>query len=183
MMDSRERIKQFKAVARHYRSVHQDLENRGHLPYRLTALGAWAASRPHHLYYFFSKLDLGQYRLFLDLGSGDGVATCIAGLFTRAVGIEVDWDLCRLAAGASRSLGLEGRSDFVCGDYRCQPIWRADCLYVYPEKPIDSLEHILGEWQGTLLVYGHHFPPAHLFPLCCMKCGRERITAYRNPRH
>lgn len=177
-MDYKGKVKQFITIARHFKSVYRDMELRGELPYRLTSLGAWAASRPHHLFYFFSNLELDQYRLFLDLGSGDGVAACIAGLFTRAVGIEVDPGLCRLASEASHILGLVGSVDFVCGDYRSQLIRRADCLYVYPEKPLDSLLTILRDWQGTLLVYGNHFPPADLSPARSIRCGRERITAY-----
>lgn len=177
-MNHEERVKQFRTIARHFKGLYRDMELRGELPYRLTSLGAWAASRPHHLFYFFSKLELGRYRLFLDLGSGDGVAACVAGLFTRAVGIEVDPGLCRSASEASHVLGLAGKVDFVCGDYRSLLIRRADCLYVYPEKPIDSVLTILTDWQGILLVYGNHFPPAGFSPACFIRCGRERITAY-----
>ncbi|MDR3553281.1 MAG: hypothetical protein P4L55_00870, partial [Syntrophobacteraceae bacterium] len=98
-----------KTAARVIEYFRRRLEDGGQTyPYRLTASGAWAASRPEHLFSFFKSVDLSGFPLFIDLGSGDGVTCCVAGLFTRAIGIESDLLLASSARGAGRDLGLSG---------------------------------------------------------------------------
>ncbi|MGC9196770.1 MAG: hypothetical protein ACP5IL_15145 [Syntrophobacteraceae bacterium] len=151
-------------------------------PYRLTASGAWAASRPEYLSHFFERLNLGHFRLFIDLGSGDGVACCLAGLFTRAIGIESDHFLASGAERTARDLELQERVSFICADFLTQSIQRADCLYIYPDKPLDALEKVLGEWNGNLLVYGPHFPPKHLVLQKKLRLGMETMSVYCCPK-
>lgn len=177
----RARLRRFKRIAAYFRGLYADMERQGELPYRLTRLGAWASSRAHHVYYFFRKLDVSRYSLFIDLGSGDGIVACLAGLFTHSVGIEVDPHLCEIASKAASDLKLKESVSFICGDYRNQNVRQGDCLYVYPEKPLFSLEALLNKWQGIILVYGHHFPPARFVTVAGLRCGREQVTVYRNP--
>ncbi|SPF47703.1 conserved hypothetical protein [Syntrophobacter sp. SbD1] len=148
------------------------------LPYRLTSCGAWAASRPEHLFNFFKRVDLSRFRLFIDLGSGDGVACCTAGLFTRSIGIEADPFLVSRAAHAALDLKLQDRVGFICADFLTQRIQEADCLFVYPDKPVDAIEKSLQGWSGTLLIYGPHFPPKRFSPVEKLKYGRETLTVY-----
>lgn len=166
--------KQAVRIIRYYRGLYA----RDRLPYRLTASGAFAPSRPAHLVCFFQKLGLSRFRLFVDLGSGDGIAACVAGLFTRAVGIESDPELAARAARAARDLGLRGRVSFLCADFFTQRIRTADCLYIYPDKPLYNLEKALAGWRGTLLAYGPHFPPKRFCRVDKLRCGRETLAAY-----
>jgi len=170
------------SVIRYYRALHDTWDDEAGGPYRLTSLGAWAASRAPHVYHFFRKIRLERFPLFLDLGSGDGLVTCVAGLFTRAVGIEVDPALCRTSLQAARALGLTDRVGFACADYRCRQIRRADVLYIYPDNPILPFLELLGDWNGTLLVYGPHFPPEGFQVVEDLRCAGERLRVYRNPR-
>ncbi|MFZ0946202.1 MAG: hypothetical protein WB930_09160 [Syntrophobacteraceae bacterium] len=166
-------------IIEYFRKLHGPDGDYGHaLPYRLTASGAWAASRPEHLFNFFRRLDLSRFRLFIDLGSGDGVATCAAGLFTRSIGIESDPFLVSRAARAARDLNLLSRVGFIRADFLTQRIQNADCLYIYPDKPIDALENTLAGWGGTLFIYGPHFPPKRLSLIEKLRCGRETISVY-----
>lgn len=171
----------FAAVIRYYGSLRREIEQSGGLPYRLTALGAWAASRPSHVRFFFREVGLNRYRHFVDLGSGDGIVTCIAALFTRATGIEIDRELCSVAGRAAQDLNIEKRADFICGDYLTQNLHKADCLYIYPDKPVYELEKALDGWAGTLLIYGPHFSPVNLKMVQRLDCGKESLTVYRNP--
>jgi hypothetical protein len=148
------------------------------MPYRLTASGAWAASRPEHLFDFFKRVDLYRFRLFIDLGSGDGVACCTAGLFTRAIGIESDPFLVSRAARAACDLNVQDRVGFICADFLTQRIQEADCLYIYPDKPLDALEKTIEGWDGTLFIYGPHFPPKRLSLAEKLRCGRETMSVY-----
>ncbi|MCE5335415.1 MAG: hypothetical protein LLG06_12600 [Desulfobacteraceae bacterium] len=169
-------------IIRYYRSLYgAGPEESGDSPYRITSAGAWAASRPAHLFSFFRRLNLSEFRLFLDVGSGDGIAVCLAGLLTRAVGIESDHLLASRARRASLDLGLDARVDFICADFFTQQIRHADCLYIYPDKPIYGLEDALEGWNGTLLVYGPHFAPRKLAPAGKLRCGKETIAVYRSP--
>jgi hypothetical protein len=147
----------------------------------MTSLGTWAPSRSPHVFFFFKRLGLDRHDLFLDLGSGDGLVTCIAGLFTRSIGIEIDFELCQVAQRAARDLKLEESVHFVCGNYLQLPIWKAACLYHYPDKPMDGLERLLASWKGPLLIYGPHFPPGNLLRISRLQCGRESLVLYRNP--
>lgn len=177
-MELAHRTRGVRRITEYYRKLHQPGTNPETSLYRLTPLGAWAGSRAEHVHYFFKTIKVDRFRLFLDLGSGDGLVTCIAGLYTRAVGIEVDLELVRLAQRASEDLDLRDRVGFVCGDYRQMRICNADCLYIYPDKPLGPIEALLEGWAGQLLVYGPHFPPKSLLPTLSLKCGSERLKVY-----
>lgn len=169
------------ALVRHYAERHAALEAAGTGPYRMTALGAWATSRAKHLFHFFKELPLSRFRLFLDLGSGDGIAVCTAALFTRAAGIEIDSGLCREAAESARKLDLAHRTTFIQGDLFSQNIAAADCLFIYPDKPVQPILKRLSGRSRTLLVYGPHLPPEGLSPVRILTCGNERLTVYVTP--
>ncbi|MDR3570471.1 MAG: hypothetical protein P4L43_20800 [Syntrophobacteraceae bacterium] len=147
-------------------------------PYRRTASGAWAASRPEYLFSFFKMVNLSGFGLFIDLGAGDGVACCVAGLFTRALGIESDPLLAAGAGRAARHLHLQDRVGFICADFLAQSIGKADCLYVYPDKPIYAIENALEGWGGTLLVYGPHFPPKRFSLKKKLRLDMETMSVY-----
>ena len=174
-----DRGRTFASIVRYYRRLHKSAPDPSAEPYRATELGVWATSRAAHVFSFFRRIDLARFNLFLDLGSGDGIVTCIAALFTRSIGIEVDQGLCRLAQRAARELQLSERAGFICGDYLELPIWRSDCLYQYPDKPILVIERALRDWRGALLVYGPHFPPETFLPVSRLQCGREKLVLYR----
>jgi hypothetical protein len=67
----------------------------------------------------------------------------------------------------------------ICGDYRTHQVRRADCLYLYPDKPVADLEALLAGWQGTLLVAGPHFPLQCFAPVKRLTIGRDQLVAYR----
>ena len=173
--------RRFAAIARYYRNFYKELERSGLDPYRMTKLGAWATSRAAHVFFFFRTIELANCKLFLDLGSGDGIVSCIAGIFTRSVGIEIDADLCSIARNASCDLRLDTRVNFICGDYLDHKIDQADCLYLYPDKPFDRLAKKLSKWKGTILIYGPHLPPQNFEPVRTLRCGKEQMVLYQNP--
>lgn len=171
--------RQFAAIARYYRNFYQELERSGFDLYRMTKLGAWATSRAAHVFFFFKTIGLDNYKLFIDLGSGDGIVSCIAGLFTRSIGIEIDLDLCSIARNASCDLGMGAKVNFICGDFWDHKIDQADCLYLYPDKPFDRLEKKLARWRGTILAYGPHLPPRNFESVRTLRCGKEQMVLYR----
>jgi hypothetical protein len=172
------RRQRFARIESHYQGLYQQLDKAGHLPYRHTRLGAWAASVGENVFHFFACLQLSNYRLLIDLGSGDGVVACVAGLFTRAVGIEIDPQLCGVAQHAVRQLQLNSQVSTCCGDYRKLRVRQADCLYLYPDKPLADVEALLAGWQGHLLVAGPHFTPRNFEALQCLHRGLDQLVVY-----
>ena len=160
-------------VLRHFADRYGPWEAMGGT-YKMTSRGAWATSRPEAVLRFFHELGLDRCRLFGDLGCGDGVAACGAALFTHAVGIEADPELCRQARENACALGLGHRTAFICGDFLDLRLDPFDVLYIYPDKPLDALTAKLRGWSGILLVYGPHFAP-HGRPLL-RRCSWERET-------
>jgi hypothetical protein len=177
-VDDDARRQLFARIESHYQGLYQQLAETGRMPYRHTRLGAWAASVAANVFHFFSCLQLSKYRLFIDLGSGDGVVACIAGLFTRAVGIEIDPALCGVARRAAQQLQLSSQVGICCGDYRKLRVRQADCLYLYPDKPLADVEALLAGWQGHLLVAGPHFTPQNFEPLQLLQRGRDQLAVY-----
>jgi hypothetical protein len=175
-----ERRRRFAQIDAHYRHLYRQLQQRGEVPYRDTRLGAWAASIGANTFDFFTRMQLDKVRLCIDLGSGDGIVACIAGLFTRAVGIEIDPGLCSLACRAVQQLHLGERVSILCADYRNQRIRAADCLYLYPDKPVAETAALLAGWQGHLLIAGAHFPPDHFVPVQRLQLNRDRLVVYRH---
>ena len=180
---SRDPDRTFSLIEQHYHRFYEVLEREGTGSYRLTALGAWATSRAAHVFHFFKEMDLARYRLFMDLGSGDGIVTCIAGLFTQAVGIEIDPELCRIAQKSAQRLQLDEHVRFICANFLTQPIRKADCLYLYPDKPFYALEEYLTGWTGTLVVYGPHMPPKRMLPIRRLRYEKEQLVLYRQAPH
>jgi predicted RNA methylase len=176
---AKERIKAFRRLSKYFDQRHRQSGDPDGGPYRLTALGAWATSRAAHVFYFFKAIGLHRAALFCDLGSGDGLVVCIASLFTRAIGIEVDKELCRMGCQAATQLGLQDRVRFVCADFRTIRIREADCLYIYPDKPPRDLIFLLDGWNGSLLVYGPHFPLKDFNSVQRLHCGGETLHVYR----
>jgi|GEM_PF-361563 len=168
----------FKSIYRTYEKFYGSLRKEGNLPYALTSRGAWAASRPVHVFHFFRILGLEQYGKFVDLGSGDGIVAHLAALFTASRGIEADASLCRMAGRLSRQLNLPHEVRFACEDFMHSHLMDADCLYIYPDKPVHPLEDRLKDWRGALLIYGPHFKPKRFTPLQTLQCGRERLVVY-----
>lgn len=170
----------FSSICGYFEGRYGAMAGSGALPYRQTKRGAWACSRLEEVHFFFQTIGLERYRSLIDLGSGDGIVVCVAALFTRAIGIEIDGELCRLAARATRDLGLERQASFIRSDYATQRIQAAECLYLYPDKPIHAIEASLKGWSGDLLVYGPHFPAARMKAVHRLESGRERLVIYRN---
>jgi len=147
-------------------------------PYKMTPAGMWACSKSEEVYELLGQLDLGIYRRFADLGSGDGRAVLIASLFLPATGIEADPGLVEASQDMAQGLGLE-RVEFLCADCRQVDLAPYDLLFVYPDKPLDWLVKMLPDnWRGHLLVYGPYFQPAGLTHLKTIYAGQTMCTLW-----
>ncbi|BEQ15889.1 hypothetical protein FAK_29550 [Desulfoferula mesophila] len=147
-------------------------------PYRMTPAGMWACSQSEEVYDLLRRMDLGRYRSFADVGSGDGRAVLIASLFMPATGIEADPALVEAGRSIARRLGLN-QANFLCDDCRRVDLAAYDLLFIYPDKPLDWLVARLPEdWAGNLLVYGAYFQPPELAHIDTIQAGHSKCTLW-----
>ena len=128
-----------------------------------TSKGFWGAAITEHIYEFFKKIKLGNYKNFLDLGSGDGKVVLIASLFgVKATGIEIDDDLIKTSERIKKELRL--KAEFIKGDFFKHDFSRYDVIFVNPDKGFErGLEDkLLKELKGKLFVYNQIFLPRFL---------------------
>jgi hypothetical protein len=176
-MDAKDRAERFEEIRRVYGEWHAHLAAHSECHARPTSRGLWAASTPHDVFALLTALSAEGCRHFADLGSGDGLVTCIASLFCPATGIECDAGLVEKANELRDRLGLS--AEFVCGDFFAQDLSRFDLLYVYPDKPMWDLEKALApRLRGRLVAYSCHFPLKLLPILDTVSLGTCRATVY-----
>ena len=130
-----------------------------------TEKGFWGASITEHIYEFFKKIKLQNYKNFLDLGSGDGKIVLIASLFgLKAAGIEFDKDLIKTSKKIRDKLKL--RANFIQGDFLKHDISKYDFIFINPDKGFEhSLEDKLIKEMNPktkLFVYNQIFLPRFL---------------------
>jgi hypothetical protein len=156
-----ERASRFKQIEAAYQRWWSERDRGGEPACRVTPLGLWGHSSPSEVFELFERLHLDQASSLADLGSGDGLVTCIAQLFCPATGIECDPGLVAKAQELAGALGLDVR--FILGDFLAQDLSAYDFLYAYPDKPLMELEKELARrLRGRLIVYSCHFPLKHL---------------------
>jgi len=156
------RVNKFNELKQKYDEFYKSFYQRGSLPVGDTEKGIWGAAITDHLYEFFKKINLGKYKTFLDLGSGDGKVVLIASLFgVKAVGIEFDKDLIKTSLKMKEELRLDG--DFIQGDFFDHDLNRYDIIFINPDKGFEfKLENkLLKEMkkESRLFVYNNIFLP------------------------
>jgi protein-L-isoaspartate O-methyltransferase len=155
-------------------ALHEKLDQ----PYRATEAGMWACSELDEVCELFDRISLAGFQHLADLGSGDGRVVMAASLFTRATGIESDPALHRASQDLAKSLGLN-RAAFILGDCRAADLGPYDLLYIYPDKPLAWLGHMLpASWPGRLLVYGPYFKPEHMRLRKNLRAGRTACSLW-----
>lgn len=128
-----------------------------------TSKGFWGAAITEHVYEFFKKIKLQNYKNFLDLGSGDGKVVLIASLFgVKATGIEIDPDLIKISKRVKGKLKLKG--NFIKGDFFKHDLSKYDIIFVNPDKGFENglEDKLIKELKGKLFVYNQIFLPRFL---------------------
>jgi len=128
-----------------------------------TTKGFWGAAITEHIYEFFKKIKLSEYKNFLDLGSGDGKVVLIASLFgVKATGIEIDNDLIKTSLKIRDKLKL--KASFVKDDFLKYDLSKYDVIFINPDKGFEKglEDKLLKELKGRLYVYNQIFLPRFL---------------------
>lgn len=117
----------------------------------------WGPSDLQVVFEIFSKLKLGKYKSFADLGSGDGRVANMASLFTKAQGYETNKYLANIGKRTARRFLLP--SKFNNKNFKHADLSQYDFIFIYPDKDYNLpdnnwlLNKIEAEFKGTLVVY------------------------------
>ena len=154
----------FLQIKEGYDNFYRSLLNNGRLPMWSTAKGFWNASISDEIFEIFKKIDLGKFKNFLDIGSGDGKVVLIASMFCEnAEGIEIDSFLHSKAVEMKHLVGI-GNAVFHNKNFFENDFSKYDVLFLSPDAPLErGIEaKLLKEMAGKLIHYGHHFHPRFL---------------------
>jgi protein-L-isoaspartate O-methyltransferase len=145
-----------------------------------TSKGFWGAAITEHIYEFFKKIKLQNYKNFLDLGSGDGKVVLIASLFgVKSTGIEIDDDLVKTSESIKKELRL--KAEFIKGDFFKQDFSKYDIIFINPDKGFENgvEDKLLKELNGKLFVYNQIFLPRFLRKGKTYWFDQVPVTIYR----
>jgi len=153
----------FNAIKKEYDDFDKSLMKQGKLPMRDTGIGFWNASPSKDIFELFKKINLQDYKHFLDLGSGDGRVAMIASLFTKATGIELDRALVNKATEMKHRLNINN-VEFLHKNFFDHNISKHDMIFLAPDKPMyrGVEEKLLKELKGEVIVFSPHFHPTML---------------------
>jgi hypothetical protein len=177
-------IEKYNRVKAIYDNFHKFLEKNNKLPLKDTGIGYWGVTPVDDAFSFFKKINLHNYKNFLDIGSGDGRIVLLASIFgVESHGIEYDDELVFNALDFRRKLGDEFLSktkilnkDFLEHDFSCY-----DLIYISPDKPFfrTNLDNKLkNELNGKLIVHGWEFFPNNLREIETHVINGEKFTVY-----
>lgn len=172
----------FNKIKKEYDSFYQTLLRMGKLPMWSTSKGFWNASISDELYSAFKRINLSQFKNFLDIGSGDGKVVLIASLFCKnAEGIEIDKFLHNKANEIQVKLRISN-AKFRNIDFFEHDFSKYDILFLAPDTPLErELESkLLKEMKGKLIHYGHHFHPRALKREDSFLVNGSLVSVYSN---
>ena len=147
-----------------YDNFYRNLLKSGKLPMWSTEKGFWNASISDEIYEAFKRVELSEFKNFLDIGSGDGKVVLIASLFCEnAEGIEIDNFLHNNAVEMQMKFRIVN-AKFHNVNFFEHDFSKYDILFLAPDTPLErGLENkLLKETKGKLIHYGHHFHPRFL---------------------
>jgi hypothetical protein len=176
-MEATERAERFAELERVFGEWHLEVARTGAAHARPTCQGLWAPSTARDVFALLEAVGAEGCQHFADLGSGDGLVTCIASLFCPATGLECDPALVEKARELRDQLNLS--AEFICGDFLKADLSPYDLLYIYPDKPLYYLERELApRLRGRLIVYSVHFPLKILPRLEVVQLGTCQAAVY-----
>lgn len=163
-----------------YDEFYTSLLKNGRLPMHATEKGFWGCSIGDEVFELFKKINLQNYRSFIDLGSGDGKVVLIASLFVKkAYGIEFDKGLFEKSLEIKEKIGIQN-ADFFLADYFDFDLSKFDAVYCYPDNKMKRIENkLVREMKGILIHYGNNFFPPCLKKLQQFEINGTSITIYR----
>jgi len=152
----------FNQIKQEFKQFDEELHKNFRFVVRETEKGIWGAANLDNVFNFFQKIELQNFKNFLDLGCGDGRVVLVASLFTNATGIEIDKDLVSKGNEIKDKLSLN--ANLIRDDFYKHDISKYDTIFINPDTGFyNGLEdRLLKEMTGTLFVYNNIFMPRFL---------------------
>ena len=150
------------SIEKEYNEYYKSLHSNGLKTLRDTKIGIWGHFSCDIYYQLFKKIDLQNYKTFIDLGSGDGKVALIASLFTKSSGIEYDEELFNTSTKIRDKLNLN--CTLIKQDFLKTNLTKHDLVFINPDKGFHEKieEKLIKEINGTLLVANDIFLPRFL---------------------
>lgn len=169
----------FQQIKESYDKFYKGLLKKGKFPVRTTEKGFWGTIPADDILEIFNKINLKNFKSFLDLGSGDGKIVLIASLFTKAAGIEFDKDLIKISNEMKNE--LNSKADFIEGDYFEHDLSGCDLIFINPDQNFYKLEEKLRkEFKGKLVAYEDVYKPINMKLIKEFFIGGFRVGVYEN---
>lgn len=162
-MKQAERLERFKRIKERYDGLDREGLSHGKLPMHSTEFGFWGTTNMNDAYDLFTRIRLGWFNRFVDLGCGDGRVVAIASLFTKAVGIEGEEGLVKKGQEVFKEVGLSEKMALLkCKDYHEEELSKYDIIFMFPDNRYDAviLGKLLSEFKGYLFVYNRVHSPS-----------------------
>lgn len=158
---------------------------KGILPARDTGVGYWGITPTRDLFEFFNRINIGEHKSIIDIGSGDGRVVLLASLFgLKAHGIEYDKWLINVSNYMMKKLALPHFKNvkIVKDDFHNYNLSEYDIIYCSPDKPFHrGLENkLLRELNGKLIVHGWEFLPTKLRKVDEHIINGEKFSIFAN---
>ena len=173
--------KKFTKIKEEYDNFIKSMLEEGKLPYKVTSKGIWGISVCDEIFEVFKRMELQNYKNFLDIGSGDGRVVAIASLFTKAHGIEIDPELHNKALEIKEKLKLN-KAEFMQKDFFEHDLSDYDVVFSFSDTALHrGLEQKLkNELKGKLMLAGPQIYPVKLNKVIEFRNFGHPIGIYEN---
>jgi hypothetical protein len=171
----------FNTIKEAYNQLHTDFLKENPILVKYIDSGVWAPSLPKELFKIFKKYE-DKSKVFLDLGSGDGIAVMVASLFfKKAVGVELDKGFFNTSLKMKEKLKI-ANAEFINDDFHNLDFSDYDILFIAPDKefPLKLENKISSELNGILIAYSSIFQPQTLKKVDEFPTHHFTVSVYRN---
>jgi SAM-dependent methyltransferase len=111
---------------------------------------------------FCEKINLENYKSFLDLGSGDGRVCILANEYTEAKGVEFEEELIKKSREHAKKLSSDVK--FICEDFQKINYAEYDILFSFADNFFSELfiNKLKKEFKGTLFIFQGIYTPENI---------------------
>ncbi|MBD3164092.1 hypothetical protein GF323_02755 [Candidatus Woesearchaeota archaeon] len=156
-------MEKYRQIKQAYEELHRNFLLKNSILVKHLNKRVWAPSIAKEVYRIFQKYG-DKEKVFLDLGSGDGIAVMIASLFfKRAYGIEIEKEFFDISLRMKKKIGIHNAA-FLNSDFYKADFSKYDILFIAPDSEFTlRLENkVSRELDGKLIVYSSIFQPRTL---------------------
>ena len=171
----------FTRIKYEYNRLHSELLGKFPILTKHHEKGVWAPSIAKEVYKIIERVG-DKNKVFLDLGSGDGLVVMISSLFFKeAIGVEIDREFFSISKKMNEKLGFPNVR-LVYDDFFNLNFTDYDVMYIAPDREFSLRfeNKIEREFNGLLIVYSSIFQPKSLKLVNEMNTKHFEVKFYWN---